>query len=81
MARRTREGAARMARLVNGPAVQCGSCGQRFWTYEQKNQHHSRTSSGLSVCLRVAFVEKPHPPRCGYCQDVASSLVRCPECG
>jgi hypothetical protein len=50
MARRTREGAARLMRLTNGPTVQCGACGRRFWTYDEKTQHQGRTASGLVVC-------------------------------
>lgn len=78
--RRTREAAVRMRRLTDAPPIQCGSCGQRFWTYDQKNLHHSRTSSGLSACLYVAHVERPSPPQCGYCQDLPSSILPCPEC-
>jgi len=52
MARRTREAAARLRRLTNGPTVQCGACGRRFETYEQKNAHTVTTPSGLSACHR-----------------------------
>jgi hypothetical protein len=52
MARRTREGAARMARLVNGPTVQCGTCGVRFWTEAERNAHYGKTPSGITYCQR-----------------------------
>lgn len=80
MARRSRESSRRAIRAGNLPPIQCPACGQRFWTVEQQRLHSGGILNGARICLRVAFVEQP-AVHCGYCQDVASSLVACPECG
>jgi hypothetical protein len=41
-----------MSRLTNGPTVQCGTCGRRFETNEQRNAHYGRTPSGITYCQR-----------------------------
>jgi primosomal protein N' len=81
MAKYSRESRLRAVRAGHHPPIMCATCGQSFWTYDQKTLHHSRTASGLGVCLYVAHVEKPAPSQCDYCGDRPSSLMPCPECG
>ncbi len=52
MAHRTREAAARLRRLTNGPTLQCGTCGRRFETNEQRNAHYGKMASGAIYCQR-----------------------------
>lgn len=78
--RHSRESRMRSVREGNLPPIQCALCDQNFWTLGQRLAHDGGILNGARICLRVAFVEKP-AVRCGYCQDVASSLVACPECG
>jgi hypothetical protein len=80
MARYSREAMKRSVAAGYAPPISCALCGQRFWTLGQRQAHDGGIFNGSRICLRVAFVEKP-AVHCGYCQDVRSSLVACPECG